>query len=309
MAWNYSLPAPIYPESQSSLSTGEGLGITTPSGGSPYERAVRNLYRQARRNRQKDPKAVVEAAALAEKEGFDVSGSITAVSQANARNRMIQETKAKQEIAALPARSLEMNRNRIRQRMKEAAAKGQEMPGYLKDEALAAGANPDQYDRAASYLKRTLGPKTPVVDATKGGLIDKGTTGKDATGVVATPGSFVVPAAVVPTLGLPALEDLNAGRAEVPKVPPAVPVTPAMDWTKDKLLSKFPKPVPMLKKGGTVPAASGDKAVPTVMAKGEYVVQKSAVDRYGKSFMEKLRNGSIRKDAKGRLIVSRKRSK
>jgi hypothetical protein len=323
MAWNYDPPRQIYPDAQSALSTGEGLGVTrSTSGRTPYERALRNLYMRANRNRAKDPQALVDAAALAEKKGVDVSGSLTAASQENTRNQRLAETRQAEELIALPGRYKKAQQDRIRSMMRKAASEGKDVTSF-REQAIAAGAEPGQFNRAAAWMTKNLKPK----DVTAGGPITTGTPGVDDVPTKVTPGQYVMKSDAVDNLPQKDWTKINNGEATVavPEIKPPLkppfdvpsnpPVPPApVPAEKNKIPSKLPERALGFQPGGRADPygvygrkfKNGGK-VDALMMKGEYVMKKSAVDKYGDGFMDQLNAGNVRKDAKGRFVLKSKK--
>lgn len=454
MAFNYDLPPAIYPKSGSRLSTGEGLGVTHANR-TPYERAMRNLYMRANRNRAKDPKALLEAAALAEDAGIDVSGSLTAASQANTRNQRLADIEAMQAQADMPRQARLMRQSNIRQQMRAAASRGEDLSGF-RDEAISEGAQPAQFDRAARVMAQTLRKSgKSVVDRTGGGPVTTGKTGVDDNLSLLKEGQAVIKTASAKNLPKQGLAEINAGKATVvpagtppptadatatspdesgtesdytesgqkaidaarmadnittagligaplvgtlmkrlaskaapaaaaalpqaataaagtvakagrlatagrvglnllkganlPLLAASIAAEPAGDWlgrkaasllnneagldaqlaasnaaaaerektrvvTPRKLINVGTEDAPKwifqkMKKGGMVAGKDKTRDIPALVMKGEYVMQKSAVDKYGQSFMKHLNDGRVRKDAHGRFVYPKKSSR
>lgn len=214
MAWKYDRPRAIYPDAQSSLDTGEGLGVTH-STRTPYERALRNFYMQANRNRAKKPEDLLRAAALAEDAGIDASGSLTSVSQQNTRNQRLAAIDAQQAQAMLLSQYRKAQQEDFRRRMREAASSGGDLEA-MKAEAVALGSDPAQYDRAANALRRSLkNRKAPIIDRRDGGPVTEGTPGKDDQASVLSPGQAVIKTDAAKTLSSEDLNKINAQKATV----------------------------------------------------------------------------------------------
>lgn len=130
------------------------LGTTTAPR-TPKERAFRLMYMQANRNRYNDPRGLAEAATAAENAGIDVSGSLTAESQDYSRRAASEE--AAQTAQVLNVRQFS-EQDKIRREMLAAAAAGQPLSVYRR-RAVAAGARPGMFDRAAAQWQSRLAPK------------------------------------------------------------------------------------------------------------------------------------------------------
>ena len=183
----------------------------------PKERALRLAYLKAHRNRRANPEKLYEIASEAEKQGIDISGSLTENSQQNTRAYNQAVASAAQEQAMAPVRQRNAVRDQLKRDAWEASKKGMSLSEY-RSRAVGLGADPAQADRWISGLEKNA-PKQPA--GAQGAAGSTGPTG---------------PTGPAGALGFPSLKNpmLTGGAPDFPALK-----NPMLTSTGDKMAEQL----------------------------------------------------------------------